>query len=600
MQEQVTIVSLIINRFLMPTFFTLVGAVVARPVHSWLVGLGLALLPLLAIAQVPTWQEAFSGGTNQPIGSGSSAANAIATDVSGNVYITGTFSGQMNFGSTRISSVGSDDIFVAKWYSAAHAWAWAVTGGGLSNDSGNAVAVDGSGNVLIVGTVATGATSSTNLTSAFAVQFGGTGLNAASAGIRGNYDVFVVKYNAAGVCQWAVAGGGNSDDYGYGVAVDGSGNVLVTGSVYNAATSNINSASDPTYAVQFGGVNLHSITTVPNGDMFAAKYSQNGVYQWAVTGGGTSTDYGSGITVDSSGNVLVVGSVATAATSASNQASSYLVQFGGIGLNSASTRTANNYDVFVVKYSAVGVYQWAQAAGGTGDDEGTGVALDGNGDVLLTGYVTNKAISTTNYTSAYAVQFGGIGLNSANVSIRGNQDVFVAKYSGAGVYRWAVTGGGTNTNVGYAVTADSNSNVFVTGVVYNAASSSTNLASNPVLAVQFGGIGLNSASSIVSTNSDVFVAKYNVNGTYQWAVAAGTSGPDSSNGLAVDGSRNIWVAGDLYPPATFGNIVLSSTTRNFIAFVARLNDFTTPIRPASPSSSAATLFPNPVPVGSSV
>ncbi|MFQ5510416.1 MAG: FlgD immunoglobulin-like domain containing protein, partial [Candidatus Krumholzibacteriia bacterium] len=230
---------------------------------------------------------------------------------------------------------------------------------------GFSVAVDASGNVIVTGYFQG------------TVDFGGGPLVSA-----GNLDIFVAKYDASGVHQWSQRFGSTSPDAGFAVAVDASGNVIVTG--YFRGT------------VDFGGGPLVGAGT---SDIVVAKYDASGVHQWSQGFGSTSIDTGYRVAVDASGNVIVTGIFQGA------------VDFGGGPLVGAG-----NFDIFVAKYDANGVYLWSQRFGGGARDWGLGVAVDVF-DVIVAG----TFLSGT-------VDFGGGTLTSA-----GGNDIFVAKYGSATV-----------------------------------------------------------------------------------------------------------------------------------------------------------------------
>ncbi|MDP6863523.1 MAG: SBBP repeat-containing protein, partial [Acidimicrobiales bacterium] len=171
------------------------------------------------------------GGTDNEIGFG------VAVDGSGNVYTTGYFSGTVDFGAGNVTSAGGIDVFVVKLNSAGQAvvapgggGAWdttagsdtnygSITFGGTGTDYGRGVAVDGSGNVHVAGYFRN------------TVDFGAGDVTSAGA-----EDAFVTKLNSAGAHQWTTTFGGTgtnphgtSTDTGFGVAVDGAGNVHVAG-----------------------------------------------------------------------------------------------------------------------------------------------------------------------------------------------------------------------------------------------------------------------------------------------------------------------------------------------------------------------------------
>src|SRR5262249_8680037 len=138
-----------------------------------------------------------------------------------------------------------------------------------------------------------------------------------------------------------------------GIAIDGSGDVIVTGQFSSGA--------------DFGGGVL---TSVGGGqDAYIAKYSPSGSYLWSRSFGGTGWDNGIAVAVDTSSNVIVAGQFANA------------VDFGGGPLTSAGSS-----DIFLAKYSATGVYVWSKSAGGAADDYVTAIAVDTSNNIVVTGY----------------------------------------------------------------------------------------------------------------------------------------------------------------------------------------------------------------------
>jgi uncharacterized protein (AIM24 family) len=167
-------------------------------------------------------------------------------------------------------------------------------------------------------------------------------------------------------------------------------------------------------------------------DGFVAKFSgANGTHVWSKRFGGTGQDETvDGVAVDGSGNVVVTGRF---------QGS---VNFGGAGLTSAGGQ-----DVFLAKYSSSGTHLWSKRFGGTLGDRGNSVAVDGNGNVVVTG------------TFSGSIDFGGGALTSS-----GTQDLFLAKFSGTGGHLWSKRFGGSSSyDVGTGVAVDDSDNVLVTG-----------------------------------------------------------------------------------------------------------------------------------------
>jgi hypothetical protein len=325
-------------------------------------------------------------------------------DSSGNVIMTGEFYGDtVDFGGGALTSVGTADIYVAKFSGTNGAHIWSKRFGSTADDVSYAVAADNSGNVVLTGFF-TGS-----------VDFGGGPLTTT----RGtDADLFVAKFSSAGLHLWSKRFSGGSTECGYGVAVDGSGDVLVTG--------------DFAGGVDFGGGQL---MTAGFYDSFLAKLSGvDGRYVWARRFGGVGQEAGRGVAVDGSGNVVITGYFGSS------------TDFGG------GTVANSSLDGFVAKYSGVdGHYLWARRLGGTGADEGRGVVVDGSGNVLVTGYFQTSA------------DFGGGPLTSA-----GSSDLFVAKYAGVdGRHLWSQRWGGLSNDLGSGVATDSGGNVLVTGFFWN-------------------------------------------------------------------------------------------------------------------------------------
>jgi hypothetical protein len=405
---------------------------------------------------------------------------AVAVDAAGNVYLTGTFQGTVDFGGGGLVSAGATDIFVAK-YNASGAHVWSARAGGTGTDTPYGVAANGSGEVYVTGSFSgTADFGGSNLVSAggndmflvkytstgFALwsqrfgstggeegrgigldfagniyltgDFGGTvdfgGGNLVSAGLN---DMILAKYTSGGAHVWSKRFGGTNFDMGYALAVDGMGNFVVAGSFGNT--------------VDFGGGNLVSAGVV---DVVLARYTSAGTHVWSQRFGGSSLDEGFAVTMDFAGNVIATG---------------YFngpVNFGGSNLVGAGGN-----DIFVAKYNGMGAHQWSYGFGGTISDLGRGVAVDGSGNVFTTGMFQNTA-----------------NLGSGNVTSAGGFDAYVVKYNAAGVHQWSRRSGSTFHDIGLAVAVEASGNVVTTG-----AFSGT---------VSFGG------SPLVSVGADIFLARY--------------------------------------------------------------------------------------------
>ncbi|MCJ7443472.1 MAG: SBBP repeat-containing protein, partial [Methanotrichaceae archaeon] len=288
-------------------------------------------------------------------GSGYDHSRGIAVDSSGNAYVIGSTDStnfpmqnpiQPSFGD------GLNDVFVTKINAAGSALIYSSYLGGNGYDYGYDIAVDSSGNAFV-----TGSTQSINFPTQTPIQpsFGG-----------GSNDGFVAKINAAGsALVYSTYIGGNSSDYGEGIAVDSSGNVYITG-----RTDSTNFPMQNPIQPSFGGGPWDVFVTKINAAGLALVYS---TYL-----GRSDNDYGNGIAVDSSGNVYIVGT-----TYSTNFPTQNPIQpsFGG-----------GEGDGFVTKINADGsALVYSTYLGGSSSDHGGGIAVDSSGKAYVTGttYSTN-------------------------------------------------------------------------------------------------------------------------------------------------------------------------------------------------------------------
>jgi fibronectin type 3 domain-containing protein len=274
-------------------------------------------------------------------GTGYDQGNAIASDGSGNVFVTGYIgpaAAGVDFGGGAISSAGLYDVFLVK-YSAAGQHVWSKRFGGSGNDTGMAIATDSSGNVIVVGSFEGSA------------SFGGGSFS--SSGLR---DVFVAKYSATGTHLWSKKFGGSGDDVGYGVAVNSTGDIFLSGKFQGT--------------VNFGGSNLGS---AGGDDIFLTKLSgSTGAHVWSKGMGSSSSDASIGVDVDGSGNVVMTG---------------YFT--GSVNLGGALL-SGSGIDVFVAKYSSTGTHIWSKRFGGFDTQIPNGVAVGPGGEAVVTGYFASS------------------------------------------------------------------------------------------------------------------------------------------------------------------------------------------------------------------
>jgi len=340
------------------------------------------------------WYHTF-GGADYDNGQG------VAVDSNGNVIVVGDTS---SFGA------GGYDFWTVKYDSNGNLQ-WNKTLGGSGHDTGQGVAVDPNNNIVVVG---------------YTFSFG-----------AGNGDFWTVKYDPNGNLLWNRTIGGGSSDYAYSVAVDSNNNIIVVGETHS-----------------FGAGSY---------DFWTVKYDSNGNLQWNRTLGGSGSDNGYAVAVDSSNNII-----------ASGRTNSF-----GAGLN----------DFWTVKYDSDGNQLWNKTSGGNDSENGYGVAVDSNNNIIVTGPTSsfgagNSDFWTVKYDSngnqLWNKTLGGSSIdNGFGVAVDLDNDIVVAGYTfsfGAGAYDfwtvkydsngnqlWNKTLGGSSSDYGFEVAADSNNNIVVTG-----------------------------------------------------------------------------------------------------------------------------------------
>lgn len=352
------------------------------------------------------WASSFNGS-----GNGFDEARSIDVDDNGNSYITG-----------YTLSTGNDYNIITIKYDASGNQMWATTYNGTANgfDEGYDVTSDAAGNVYVCGSAETS--------------------NAA------NY--VTIKYNSAGVQQWATLynGSGANSDQAYALTIDGSGNVYVTG-------------------YSWGG-------TTPDFDIATIKYNNSGVQQWVYryNGPGTRFDSGQDIEVNGAGEVYVCGYARAA-----------------VGIT--------NYESVLLKIDNAGNFQWAQTYNGPGNDydRANKILIQSNGNVVITGRsvgttstaedlillnyngVSGSVIWERRYDGGFVQwdegkdlstdQYGNIYVTGYSYNSGSNNNYITFKYDSLGTMEWLVkyNGPANNSDQAFAMFTDTLGNIYLTG-----------------------------------------------------------------------------------------------------------------------------------------
>jgi hypothetical protein len=349
-------------------------------------------------------------------------------------------------------------------------------------DVGNGIAVDGSGCAYV-----TGYTNSNEAT--FPVTVG------PDTSHNGNDDAFVAKVNASGTgldyCGYI---GGSADDWGRGIAVDGSDCAYVTGRTYS---------DEATFPVFVGPY----LTYNGSSDVFVAKVWGNGSgLDYCGYIGGSAVEWGGGIAVDGSDCAYVTGSTS------SNQSTFPVLGGPDLSYNGGS------YDAFVAKVSANGtMLDHCGYIGGADEDQSRGIAVDGSGCAYVTGY-------TSSNQSTFPV------LGGPDLDFNDNSDAFVARVSANGTgLDYCGYIGGNDFEWGYGIAVD------VSGCAYVVGRTRSDEATFPVAVGPY---------LTYNGNTDAFVSKVNAGGSgLAYCGYIGGSQEDLGHGIAVDGAGCAYVTG---------------------------------------------------------
>jgi hypothetical protein len=456
-------------------------------------------------------------------GDSADQTGGLATDAAGNAYVTG-YTASSDFPTVNAfqpSYGGFGDVFVAKFDPSGQPIYITYLGGGYL-DWGQKIAADGEGNAYI-----TGWTGSTN----FPV------LNAFQPTYAGGWDAFVTKLNPSGsalVYSTYLGGSGQEDRVNAGtpggIAVDTAGNAYVTGD---------------TQSSNFPVVNAYRSTLSGPSDAFLTKFGPSGTVAYSTYFGGEGNESAFGIAVDQNGNPVITG----------DTTSSYLPVQNAYQPECHRPSYVGCWDAFVTKFNADGSgLIFSTYLGGNDQfniDRGFGITVDAAGNTYATGMTGSPDFPLLNPYQGYA----------------GQEDIWIAKFGTTGTLILSTLLGGSNSDVGYDIAANSAGNFYVTGLTLsedyptvNPIQPSLAGTEDPVL-TKFSPDGQSLVYSTYFGGS---------NGREEWG----------ATGIGLDASNNVYIAGlteatnfpilNAYQPTNHGS---------YDAFITKFADTTLPPSP---------------------
>lgn len=361
----------------------------------------------------------------------------LAIDGSGNVLMLGTFQGPTDFGGGSVASSATGDLFLAE-YSSTGSFAWIKHFDAAPNGCCGAVhraVFDTSGNIYLVG------------------ELEGTALDLGCGALPGGMSMFVAKFNSSGVCIWSngygpAANGGSNYTQSETITLDPSGDVIVGGGFYGTIDFGTGSRTAP-------GIGM---------DVFVQKLTSGGAVTWAKTFGiGASVAQITGIGTDSCGNIVADGTF------------SGTIDFG-CGTLTESGDTGSG-DVFIAKFDPSATCMWSNSFGDPNGQIGGPLAVDAHGGSTITGSFNGM------------VNFGTGALIG---DINPQNSMYIARFDSKGTCAWAYGGGPPST----AANSD--------GV--GVASSSDNVIT--VGALQIGNVDLAGTTIVTSTSLATYIASF--------------------------------------------------------------------------------------------
>ena len=389
---------------------------------------------------------------------------------------------------------------------------WAKRAGGVGWDGGISLASCIDGSSVMSGGFDETAT------------FGAGEANETTLGWPGCSGGFIARYNTDGTLAWAKGPIGDYDFEDSGAIASGAdGSILVTGYFTDTAIFGV------------GESNETHLESAGSSDIFIARYDEDGTLAWAKRAGSTKGDQGMSIACFPDGSSAITGWFEETAVFGAGEAMETTLSLSGPW-----------WGVFIARYNADGTLAWAK---GGNRGEGGGLSSDEDGSSVVSGRFGGTSV------------FGAGEENETSLVAAGYNDIFIARYSTDGTLAWAKSAGGAHPDHSYAVALFGDGSSVATG-------------SFEISAI-FGEGEANETTLTAVGSVDIFVAKYNADGTLAWAKHAGSNYVDWGFDIASLESGSSFVTGFFTQTATFGigerNQTILVSAGGYDAYIAKYN-----------------------------
>jgi uncharacterized delta-60 repeat protein len=347
-------------------------------------------------------------------------------------------------------------------------------------------------------------------------------------------DIFVARYKTDGSLMWAKRAGGTYADAGTAITTLSDNSVVVTGGFRETA---VFGQGEPNETVLISEAIGETIC-----NMFIARYNPDGTLAWAKRAGGKDWVVGYGVTALSDDSTVVTGHFVDIEVFGPGEPNETILVSADYGINP-------NGDIFIARYNPDGTLAWAKRAGGISTDRGNAITALSDDSTVVTGWFCETAI------------FGLGELNETTLASAEWSDLFVARYNPDGTLAWAKRAGGTDHDEGLGITALSDDSIAVTGDFWETA--------------VFGQGEPNETALVSKDNADIFIARYDPNGTLAWAIRAGGTSSEYPPGIAALSDNSTVITGHFGGTATFGegepNETALTCAGGHDIFIARYN-----------------------------